>query len=339
MPPPQVNIEAANSSLEECVENVSSQNVEKTALTKKGLPRKRQKSLMSPCKRKAEKWNRRKNLHMLKEPCNKQCTNKHCSQFSEEQRAKINAQFWELKPIEQKWFIYNHTSVHSPKRRRSKTRNRSFTAHYSLSLESGKDLEVCKKFFLTTLGFAVKDDRITRNVIAAKQDSSLCAPKPDMRGKTASKRAFDKTLIESHIESYNPTISHYRREHAPNRRYLPSDISIRDMHKDFVEKLDHHKISYELYRKVVARKNISFVKLGHEECWSCEKRDTHEKSVGHKKDNLVQLLNCDICCEWKIHNEKYKRSREEYQKDATNLNETEGNLFVSVDLQKVISES
>jgi len=38
-----------------------------------------------------------------------------------------------------------------------------------------------------------------------------------------------------HIESFNPTISHYHREHAPNIRYLPTDVTITFMHQHFIE--------------------------------------------------------------------------------------------------------
>lgn len=187
------------------------------------------------------------------------------------------------------------------------------------------------------MGFDHRNDRIVRNILASKRDAEVCAPQCDQRGKKSSPKAFDKTIIEQHIESYNPSISHYRREHAPHRRYLPSDISIKDMHQNFLQK-SQHVVSYEVYRKVVTSKDISFVKLGHEECWQCEKRDIHEKTVGHCKDNLV--VDCEVCSHWKIHNYNYIMSREEYQKDATSSSaENNDVVLVSMDLQKVSFES
>ena len=35
--------------------------------------------------------------------------------------------------------------------------------------------------------------------------------------------------------SYHPSISHYRRVHAPNRFYLPSELSIRQMYQIYLE--------------------------------------------------------------------------------------------------------
>ena len=38
--------------------------------------------------------------------------------------------------------------------------------------------------------------------------------------------------IDEHIESYNPSVSHYRREHAPNRRYISPDFTVVDYTND-----------------------------------------------------------------------------------------------------------
>lgn len=40
--------------------------------------------------------------------------------------------------------------------------------------------------------------------------------------------------IRDSIDTFNPIISHYRREHAPMIQYFPSDVSIRAiMYQDF----------------------------------------------------------------------------------------------------------
>lgn len=77
---------------------------------------------------------------------------------------------------------------------------------------------------------------------------------------------IDREINKNHINSFNPCISHYRREHAPNRLYLPSDVTITMMHKQFNIKYPQFKVSFELYRTVVKDMNISFARLGHEEC-------------------------------------------------------------------------
>lgn len=135
-----------------------------------------------------------------------------------------------------------------------------------------------------------------------------------------------------HIESFNPTISHYRREHAPNVRYLPSDVTITFMHQHFIENFpesDRNYISYDYYRRKVKEKNISFAQLGHEECELCESFNIHE----HNRNNISP--ECDLCKTYTTHKDKSNRARDLY-KEQTKKEFDEKNIFVSVDLQKVI---
>lgn len=93
---------------------------------------------------------------------------------------------------------------------------------------------MCAKFFfLSTLGYEVKNDRVLRDALT-KTNLNITA-KPNQQGKTG-KRKIDRDIIIRHIESFKPSIAHYRREHAPNRRYLPSDINITMMYKDFLKR-------------------------------------------------------------------------------------------------------
>lgn len=107
-------------------------------------------------------------------------------------------------------------------------------------------------------------------------------------------------------ESFNPCVSHYRREHAPNKRYLPSDITMKMMHDDFKDKHNDIVSSYDLYRSVAKETGISFTKLGHEECENCEQFSLHNPN--HKKDNLE--LTCDSCQKWKTHIDKASSGRD-----------------------------
>lgn len=105
---------------------------------------------------------------------------------------------------------------------------------------------VCKCFFLTTLGYHRKNDWpihafVKQNVF---QSSTPIYPKKDGRGRAACKRKIPTLDIDTHIESFNPSVSHYRREHAPERRYLPSDLTIESMYKDYLATCPHNQCSY-----------------------------------------------------------------------------------------------
>lgn len=92
------------------------------------------------------------------------------------------------------------------------------------------------------------------------------------------KKKINDEPIKNHIESFNSAVAHYRREHAPNSRYLPSKISATNMYKDFTEKFPEMICSYDHYRKILKNLNISFVKLGNEECEIFETYNQHIKN-------------------------------------------------------------
>ena len=77
-------------------------------------------------------------------------------------------------------------------------------------------------------------------------------------------KSFNKEKIKEHIESFNQCISYYRRSHAPNCRYLPSDVTIANMWKDFnVKNPTTTMCSYSAYRGIVSDDmNIVFYEIG-----------------------------------------------------------------------------
>ena len=72
--------------------------------------------------------------------------------------------------------------------------------------------------------------------------------------------------VIAHIESFHPAISHYRRKHAPLRRYLPPTLNITKMYEVFKESCMTETISYQGFRRILKKENIGFTKLGEEEC-------------------------------------------------------------------------
>lgn len=96
--------------------------------------------------------------------------------------------------------------------------------------------------------------------------------------------------------------------------------------KNIIEKYPERSISYDFYRGKIKEKDISFANLGHEECESCEKFKQH----GHDKKSIEE--DCDICINWKIHEEKFMNARNLYKlhvSEKDNFNEC---LTISADL-------
>ena len=85
---------------------------------------------------------------------------------------------------------------------------------------------------------------------------------------------MDEDELRAHIHKFHPMKPHYRYGHAPNRMYLPSDVTVAAMYEDFVRS-NGPRCSYETYRKAVRAQNISFTKLSGEECSRCSLQLNH----------------------------------------------------------------
>lgn len=153
--------------------------------------------------------------------CKKQCTSK----FSSDMRGTINRQYWALQSQRRRDWLKHSCIRQLPKqlqRTSSINSRRSNTIQWKL-----EGINVCKPFFLTTLGYKPTNDRIVRSVLE-KSDSLVGAPS-DKRGKHPPRNKFsdeERNGVKSHIESYRPCVSHYRLEYAPNRRYLSSELTV-----------------------------------------------------------------------------------------------------------------
>ncbi|XP_065095618.1 uncharacterized protein LOC135717456 [Ochlerotatus camptorhynchus] len=259
--------------------------------------------------------------------CRKQCINL----LSRDDRMSIHESFWNLREVDQSNFIqkYVHPAI-AEKRRKCRTPANELrkTQSYKCTLPSASDdpIAVCRKFFLNTLGYEEHCGNIIYRRINRSKNSEPCRT---IRGKYTRNSNIRDSII-AHILSYGPTISHYRREHAPNRRYLPSDLSQRAMHKHYQ---DTHtsQVSYSLYSRVLNEMNISFVKLGHEECEVCVSMEQHKKV---NVNNSECTDDCILCSDYSKHLEHAKQARIEYRMNGDTV--TAGQLVMAVDLQKVI---
>ena len=197
--------------------------------------------------------------------------------------------------------------------------------------------------FLSTLG--LKGDRVVRTALAKSNDSraDIC----DNRGKhePGNKKSEEiSALVISHIQGYNPCISHYRRSHAPTRLYISPEYTISSMQKDCCEKLPHSLVSYSYYRRKVKSLNISFVKLGEEECESCKLHSINLKDVrlfvkrcrsSYRRSRWKEKKECNTCDNYTTHISKAIEARSMYKAEKDRKWEP-NEVVISVDMQKVI---
>ncbi|KAF5281723.1 hypothetical protein FQR65_LT14563 [Abscondita terminalis] len=201
--------------------------------------------------------------------------------------------------------------------------------------ETKSMIVVCKSMFMNTLGLR-SDSIITDYLKRTINDLPV-----DLKDKRGQKRAEtvraiaekNYTDIKNHINSYHPQVSHYNLEHAPNRRYLPCDITIRDMYKDFIEKV--YKISY--------KENIGFASPTQDECGMCstyknhahENAPTNSTSTVCEEPGQTKITICDICKKYDIHKIRYTVARKQYNEDSSKKWTSDFEIF-SVDMQKIL---
>ncbi|KAH9640866.1 hypothetical protein HF086_015205 [Spodoptera exigua] len=161
--------------------------------------------------------------------------------------------------------------------------------------------------FWKTLGYHKNNDRRVLDIL-----KKLPEAQGDRRGKHGNSKQLDRETIKGHVESFKPAIAHYRRAHAPNRRYLPSDLTATMMHT------------------VLMEKNPNF-KLGNEECEQCETFKLHQISCKNTE-------HCTDCTTYQNHREKFEKARTYYQQDVIQSMNSSGSskCYYSADLQKVI---
>ena len=138
----------------------------------------------------------------------------------------------------------------------------------------------------------------------------------------------DGELFKQHIESYNPQVFHYKLSHAPNRRYLPLDLSVTSMWKDFCER--HEKVLYKKYRHEFNLLNIGFEQPNQDECSVCILHKEHEKIFKESRDS------CTICTDLNKHYLLYVEARKAYEDDRDKKRYPNSFGVYSVDIQKVL---
>ncbi|XP_037038548.1 uncharacterized protein LOC119076034 [Bradysia coprophila] len=296
-----------------------------STLTKNGLVRKRRVFKMPLKERLAGKFQLQQEIHPLRTACQHGDCNKNVPQ---QRRLEINKEFWQMKFSDRYTFGVQTISRKDIKQRRRNTRAiKNNTFQYFLKDENGEIKRVCQTFYLTTLGFSKRNDSFIKTAMGNAR-YKIPLPRSSKRGSHDRPNRKDYECIVSHIRSYNPNVSHHRREHAPKKIYLPENLTITSMHTHFREENPHVQCSYYLYRRIVTNElNISFTKLGHEQCETCEEYDLH------KKCNPT-CDTCDLCVEFQFHKKKYTESRALYDKQR--LLNTETKSFYSADLEKVI---
>ena len=258
--------------------------------------------------------------HNILKSCGSQCRRKCCSKISEEQCVSVHKAFWDMDFNRRRTWLSGHIKTLPVKKvmsERNKHRLRTCHNIFVLPDTSGNAVTVCQKFFLTTLGYS--SNRVILELTGNIRTHVV--PMPDKRGKKTPPNKKDDNQIRSHIELYHPLSSHYRREHAPNRRYITNEVTLKDMFADFVAKYGEI-VSYETYRKCFKAMNISFAVPEVDKCDDCAYFQHNTESD-------------DIQTAYVEHKQRAREARHLYRADLDGSWPEDTAVF-AVDLQKIM---
>ena len=194
------------------------------------------------------------------------------------------------------------------KQKSKKKVNLTFTLPDPLSINA---IEVCRTFFKHTLG--IRWNNFITKFVHTQLENPLSTPQESREGDTTQESKQTREQIINHINSFHPQLSHYKTEHAPNKRFLNPELSIRYLWRDFLENQELPKVSYSNYQKVLKSQNIGFARLSQDECDLCLEFREHQKI--HEHDEGAQ--ECSVCAAAKQLHNMAESARREYQTDKS----------------------
>ena len=206
----------------------------------------------------------------------------------------------------------------------------SSRSRYSLTSQKNGRQNVCLEMFKRTLGLK-SYKRIYKFLKGRKNNPNTFTI--DHRGKHTPSNKLDNTPIIAHIESYKPEQSHYRKEHAPHRRYLPSELTITAMYNDYKSRVGDAAPAYNTYRKIFRERKISFGVPLADQCPECLIHENHKRARENGEDQGCSD-DCHDCAVATEHLFRIINARTMIREDAKNIPE-DTDVF-TVDMQKVI---
>ena len=265
-------------------------------------------------------------------PCSDSCRLKCPDKIPESRREEICTTYNNLPSNQNYPWLKGHMkrAVHEGRKqiRPAKTdRKQSGRIEYSLPLNDTESVVVCQHFFMSTLG---KKKHSNGPLVRMMNNCKNGVVPEKMRGKYERTHDIQVTkMIVSHVLSFHPQVSHYGRENSPLCRYLNSDITLKFLHNDYMEKFGaNYKACYAKYHRVCRKEmKISFSDQGNEtHCSDCIIDNLHQKETWCQKDP-----ECEKCKDQNQHLAEAKLARDMYKKDKERKDEHS----YTFDLQKV----
>lgn len=186
-------------------ENPNSSNEIQNSISGNGISRKRKRVVLTALEKvqkKEEKIEKKRikriNEHPVLPSCKiENCTRQCWTKFSKHQRESINLEYWDMEPQGRDMFIlcYCQSSAKRQHTTQGLPSRRNYTTIFTMKTVEESVVQVCKTFFLRTLGFCEKNDSIIRRVLTQ-------GPKPSnsQRGKHGKhKKNYNLEEVKQHV--------------------------------------------------------------------------------------------------------------------------------------------
>ncbi|CAH2237442.1 jg3571 [Pararge aegeria aegeria] len=252
------------------------------------------------------------------------CRRKCNQSFDECAREMIHNAYWNLKDSDkQKQYVSTLVDeVQTKVKTAGENSRRKMTREFFFYKDGGK-VQVCQEFFLKTLDIS---EGFLRNVLKKRDAARVVAPSNRGKHQPGVTRPIEnKEIIEKHILSFPTVPSHYCRKKT-NHKYLPEDLSLRDMYNLYMKQCTEQNIVSEkfwLYRQIFNNQHLKFHKPRKDMCDSCVK---YKNCSEEEKPGLFPL-----------HMQHIRRKTEarQYHDDNKNLALNKVLNFIEIDLEAV----
>mgnify|MGYP007063906257 CR=1 FL=1 len=187
----------------------------------------------------------------LQQPCSDKCKLKCSTKFTQLEREEIFKNYWSQGNIDlQRNFISRCMSTINPKYRYPTENRPHRNLNHAFYLENNeKNIRICKKFLVATLGIT---NRSIRTVISKSQDGLLAN---DERGKHKSHLTISNELKESvrtHIKTIPVIESHYTRAKT-SKNYIEGGKTITQLYEDYKKERESQNldfVKFPIYRQI-----------------------------------------------------------------------------------------
>lgn len=226
----------------------------------------------------------------MRPPCTEKCRLECSKKFTEDERMKIFASYWELGDIaKQRQFIVNNMELIEPTYRYIRVgairKNRDYNNAFHFRLNDQK-IRVCKLFFKNTLDI---NDRPIRTVQEKRNKVATNLLEEDRRGKHGKHKKVDSALkegVKNFVDKIPKIESHYTRANT-SKHFIDGSKSIADIHRDYINECKEKNmpfVNYVMFYRIFTEDfNISFFTPKKDLCETCCAYDNTEGEEKEKK--------------------------------------------------------